>query len=443
MEASRENKQISNRLYNLALDRAKGRNLFGASLLLKKALLFNKQNFNARNLLGLIFFEEGAVTEAIVEWLISREIAKVERNNAFEYLQEVQNDPKLNDYFESIRLYNAALYDIFPNRKGDSISPERKDLAMIKLQKAVSLNDHNVKAMMLLSTLLLQINDHIKAGHYLLKCQKIDNGNKFVNEHMDYVLKNTKKNEVKEKRIQNIYSIKKLDNDSAVLPRKYIKLSENQKVIFILIGIIIGAFFYAMILSPHGNRSNSYANDNEVIRYAELVNDQNKIIRDITIENNTLKAEYEDASIKLRAYEEQNRLFTSQYETLNSIIEDFDNGYISRAAKAYVELDKDAITDEALITLLNQARSRIEGIGAKRLCELGTESWNSGNKTAAISYYQLSLGINPDDPETMFLLARLYQNLGRSQDANPIFDKIIAQHPESSYAKRSREARGY
>ena len=444
MEATRENKQISNRLYNLALDRARSRNLFDASLLLKKALLFNKQNFNARNLLGLIFFEEGAVTEAIVEWLVSRDISKSERNNAFEYLQAVQNDPKLNDYFESIKLYNAALYDIMPEkRKSTDISPERKDLAMIKLQKAVSLNDHNVKAMMLLSTLLLQINDHIKSGHYLLKCQKIDNGNKFINEHMDYVLKNTKRTEVKEKRIQNIYSIKKLDNDSAILPRKYIKLSENQKVIFILIGFIIGALFYAMILSPHGSSANSYSNDNEVIRYAELVNDQNKIIRDITIENNTLKSEYEDASIKLRAYEEQNRLFTSQYETLNSIIEDFDNGYISRAAKAYVELDKDAITDEALITLLNQARSRIEGIGAKRLCELGTESWNSGNKTAAISYYQLSLGINPDDPETMFLLARLYQNLGRNQDANPIFDKIIAQHPESNYAKRSREARGY
>ena len=443
METSRENKQISNRLYNLALDHARSRNLFDASLLLKKALLFNKQNFNARNLLGLIFFEEGAVTEAIVEWFVSRDISKTERNNAFEYLEAVQSDPKLNDYFESIKLYNAALYDIEPKRKNDNISPERKDLAMIKLQKAVSLNDHNVKAMMLLSTLLLQINDHIKAGHYLLKCQKIDNGNKYVNEHMDYVLKNTKKNEVKEKRIQNVYSIKKLDNDSAILPRKYIKLSENQKVIFILIGIIIGALFYAIILSPHSKHTNSYANDNEIIRYAELVNDQNKIIRDITIENNTLKSEYEDASIKLRAYEEQNKLFTSQYETLNNIIEDFDGGYISRAAKAYVDLDKDAITDEALITLLNQARSRIEGIGAKRLCELGTESWNSGNKTAAISYYQLSLGINPDDPETMFLLARLYQNLGRNQDANPIFDKIIAQHPESNYAKRSREARGY
>ncbi len=433
MEPTRENKQISNRFYNLAIDRAMDRDLFNATLLLKKAILFNSKNANARNLLGLIFFEEGAVTEAIVEWLVSRDLVKSDINPANEYIHKVQSDEKLNNYFQSIRLYNEAL---------DDISFERHDLAMMKLYKATELNDHNVKAMLLLSVLLLKINDHIKAGAYLLKCQKIDKGNHFINEHMDYVLKNTKRTEMKERRIKNVYSLKKLDSDDAILPEKYIKLSENQKIIFILIGIIIGALSYSFLIAPH-NRSSSYTTDDEVIRYAELVNDQNKKIRDITIENNQLKADYEDASIKLRAYEEQNKLFTSQYETLNSIITDFDGGYISRAAKNYVELDKDSITDESLIGLLNQARSRIEGIGAKRLCELGTESWNAGNKTAAISYYQLSLSINPDDPETMFLLARLYQNLDRSKDANQIFDRIIAQHPESNYARRSREARGY
>ena len=432
MEPTRENKQISNRFYNFALDRAKSRDLFGATILLKKALKFNKQNFNARNLLALILFEEGAVVEAIVELLVSRDVVKTDLNYANEYIEEIQNDENLQKYFESTKLYNGAIEDV---------KYERNDLAIIKLYKAVELNDHNVKAMMLLSTLLLSRGDHIKAGHYLLRCQKIDNGNKFINDHMDYVLKNTKKKELKEKQLQNVYSIKKLDNDFAILPRKYIKLSENQKVIFILIGIIIGALFYSLILSPANN--NNSASVDEVTHFAELVNDQNKVIRELTIENNQLKTDYEDASVKLRAYEEQNRIFTSQYETLNSIITDFDGGYISRAAKAYMELDKESITDEALITLLNQAKSRIEGIGAKRLTELGTESWNAGNKTAAVSYYKLSLDINPEDPETMFLLARLYQNLGQTKDANELFDKIVAQHPQSSYARRSREARGY
>ena len=430
----REFRQISNRFYNVALDRANRRDLYGATLLLKKALSFNSKNANARNLLGLIFYEEGAITEAIVQWLISRDLFKNEINPANEYLMRVQNDIDTEKCFNSIKLYNQAI---------DDIDAERNDLAMLKLYKAVELNERNIKAMSLLALLLISIKDHIKAGAYLLKCQKIDTGNKYINEYMDYVIKNTKKSEVKEKKLKNIYSIKKLESDDAIIPRKYIKLSENQKVIFVLIGIIVGALSYSLLISPNAKGNSALESENQVIKYAELVNDQNKIIRDITIENNQLKTDYEDASIKLKAYEEQNKLFTSQYETLNSIIDDFDKGYISRAAKNYVELDKDAITDDALVTLLNQARSRIEGIGAKRLCELGTESWNGGNKTAAISYYQLSLSINPDDPETMFLLARLYQNLGRNKEANEIFDKVIAQHPQSNYAKRSREARGY
>ena len=437
----RDFRQISNRFYNIALDRAKSRDLYGATVLLKKALIFNSKNINARNLLGLIFYEEGAITEAIVQWLIRRDLFKNEVNPANEYLVRVQNDRDTERFFKSVRIYNSAIDDINPKDKYLEI--ERNDNAMIKLYKAVECNDHNVKAMMLLSLLLLKIGDHIKAGAYLLKCQKIDNGNTFINEHMDYVLKNTKKSEVKEKRIQNVYSIKRLENDDAILPRKYIKLSENQKIIFVLIGIIIGALSYSLIVSPSVHSSSGIANQNEVVRYAEMVNDQNKIIRDITIENKELKANYEDASVKLKAYEEQNKMFTSQYETLNKIIADFDGGYISRAAKSYVELDKDAVTDESLVVLLNQARSRIEGMGAKRLTELGTESWNGGNKNAAESYYKLSLSINPDDPETMFLLARLFQNLERNKDANELFDKIIAQHPDSNYARRSREARGY
>lgn len=429
-----ENRKVSNKLYNLALDRVEERDLFGATTYLKKALHFYKKNVNARNLLGLIYYEEGAIVEAIVQWLISRDLVKDDINPANAYLESIRNDKDTNNFFESVKLYNDAIEDI---------KYERNDLAMVKLYKSIEMNDHNVKAMLLLSLILLSIRDHIKAGGYLLRCQKIDNGNKFINDHMNYVLKNTKKGEVREKRLGNVYSIKKLESDDAIIPHKYIKLSEKQKILFIVIGIVVGILAYTLITVPFAGKKSLIASDREVLKYADKVNDQNKIIRDITIENNQLKADYSDAKVKLEAYENQNKLFTSQYETLNSIITDFDNGYISRAAKNYVELDKDSITDETLITLLNQARSRIEGIGAKRLCELGTESWNGGNKTAAISYYQLSLSINPDDPETMFLLARLYQNLDRNKEANTIFDKIIAQHPQSSYAKRSREARGY
>ena len=428
-----QNRKISNAYYNLAINRIEENDLYMATFFLKKSLVYNNDNINSRNLLGLIFYRQGDVVEALVQWVLSKKYNSDE-NIAADYIDDVQNDSNSQNLFEAIKLYNEAI---------DNIGNDRNDLAMMQLYKALTLNPNHFKSLVLISVLLLRIKEFLKAGSFLLRAKKIDNGNFQANMLMDYVLTNTKKSEVKEKRLANIYSSKKLESDDLIFTKKYVKLTTNQKILFISLGLLIGTISYHTIVMPVIRNSIGNAANNNVIRYADLVNEQNKQIRDITIENEQLKTDYEKASVRLKAYEEQNKLFTSQYETLNEIIRLFDEGYISRASREYIDLDKDSITDETLLSLLNNAKSRIEGLGAKRLCELGTESWNAGNKTQAITYYQLSLGINPNDPETMFLLARLYQSLGRNADANPLFDKIIAEHPDSNYSKRSRDARGY
>ena len=81
--------------------------------------------------------------------------------------------------------------------------------------------------------------------------------------------------------------------------------------------------------------------------------------------------------------------------------------------------------------------------GFTAISEMGTAQWNGGNHSAAENYYRLALNIKPDDPEVMFLLARLLQSQDRISEANEIFDKIVGEHPESPYAQRSIDARGY
>ena len=427
------NRRISNTYYNYALDRLDDKDLYAATLFLKKSLVYNKKNIDSRNLLGLIFYHQGEVVQALCQWIISRDFDK-EKNPAVEYINRFQNDADSKNLLSSIKYYNSAL---------DDIEVDRTDLAIMHLLKAIELNSNNVKALTLLGLIYIKTKDHVKAGNYLLKAQKIDKGNFIINRYMNYVLQNTKKAEVKEKRLESVYSIKKLEDDDAILPKRYIKLTTNQKIFFVVLGIFVGSLAYHTIIMPRIRQNINIEANNQIVEYADKVSDQNKTIRDINIEVEQLRNENNEANIKLRAYEEQNRLFTTQYETLNDIIRLFDGGYISQAARAYVNLDKENITDDSLVDLYNQAKSRIEGLGTKRLTELGTESWNAGNKTQAVNYYQLSLSINPDDPETMFLLARLYQSMGRSTDANPLFDKIIAEHPDTSYARRSSEARGY
>ena len=57
--------RISNLLYNEGLDKARVRDLSGAIKSLKRSLEFNKENKDARNLLGLVYFESGEVVSAL------------------------------------------------------------------------------------------------------------------------------------------------------------------------------------------------------------------------------------------------------------------------------------------------------------------------------------------------------------------------------------------
>ena len=429
-----KNYRISNAFFNEALDRIEENRLFEASALLKKSLLFNKANSDSRNLLGLIYYRVGEISDALSQWVINRNLNKSDKISTY-FIDKVQNDEKTKDLFESISLYNSALEDINEY--------DRKDLAMHHLYKALDLNPQHLKSYALLSLLLLEIKDHIKAGNYLLKAQKIDNSNFLINKLMDYTLKNTKKKELREKKLKNIYSENKIESDDLILPNRYIKLTSNQTIRYLLVGALVGFVGYHTISLPMVRQSLSNNFNNEFLQYADIINDQNKSIRDLTVNNKELSENYSIANEKVKRYEEQNERFTVQYETLTEINRLFDSGNILEAINRYVNLDKTNITDDNLLVLLNSSRTKVEGIGAEKICEMGTQEWNGGNKERAVELYKLSLNIDPDNPETMFLLGRLYQSMGNNDDSNELFDKIIAEHSDSNYARRAQDARGY
>ena len=57
----------SNAYYNDALEKAAVRDLSGAIESLRTSLRFYKMNIDARNLLGLVYFETGEVVEALTD----------------------------------------------------------------------------------------------------------------------------------------------------------------------------------------------------------------------------------------------------------------------------------------------------------------------------------------------------------------------------------------
>ena len=74
MDRTRKIRLISNSFYNAGLERAKRRELTGAVEYLKKCLNLNKYHIDARNLLGLIYYEMGEAALALKEWVISKNL---------------------------------------------------------------------------------------------------------------------------------------------------------------------------------------------------------------------------------------------------------------------------------------------------------------------------------------------------------------------------------
>ena len=163
----------SNYLYNEGLEKAKVKDLSGAILSLKQSLWFNKDNLQARNLLGLVYFEIGEVVAAFSEWVISQNINNErlheKKNLADHYLRQFQEGSQLiSDINASINRYNHAL---------ECCYADNLDVAILQLKKVLQLNSHYLRARQLLALLYIETKQWARADKELRKCQLLDVNN--------------------------------------------------------------------------------------------------------------------------------------------------------------------------------------------------------------------------------------------------------------------------
>ena len=154
--------------YNIGLDKAKVRDMTGAAAALTVSLKYDKMNIDARNLLGLVYYETGKVVEALNEWVISVNLFDG-RNVAKRYIKEVKANPhKLEATNNVARKYNQALNYA---RQGS------KDLAFIQLRKVLSDNGKFVDGYLLFALLNIDAGRYDKAEKALKRVIKIDRTN--------------------------------------------------------------------------------------------------------------------------------------------------------------------------------------------------------------------------------------------------------------------------
>ena len=187
---------LSNICYNKGLEQAKVRDLSGAIISLRQSLQYNKLNTNARNLLGLIYYEIGEIVAALSEWILSKHYQE-KNNDAESYMRTVQANPnRLELHNQTIKKYNSALYSA---QHGD------EDMAIIQLKKVVSNNPKFVRAHQLLALLYMMTGkreNRVRAMRLLRNISKVDVANtttlRYMKELSDVNVKEADKAEKKE-----------------------------------------------------------------------------------------------------------------------------------------------------------------------------------------------------------------------------------------------------
>lgn len=428
--------RASNLYYNNGLAKAKVRDLSGAIVSLRKSLDLNKMNTNARNLLGLIYYEMGEIVAALSEWVISRHF-QPDNNDADEYIDKVQSNPtRLDAFNQAIKRYNTSLG--FAKQGSD-------DLAIIQLKKVITLNPHFIRAFHLLTLLHMKAGDNEKARKYLAKAARIDVTNTKTLRYMQELDAPLQKDND-----TNPEAEQSTSTGNSIMPVSSYKEDKPNIMVFVnlVIGVLIGIAVTAFLIIPTVKK-NMTTDDNQ-----DYTNNASNTAQLETKENeiNNLKNQNDELSSKLEQL---------QTQIDNTVVpDDLISAYeaLSKAAGLYfAELDKDEgdrdftatadtlaaidltkLENEQAADLFDRIKNITYPIVAKAYYDTGYELYSDAKYQEALTDLLKSVNYNPEDASAVYFTARAYDRLGDKENAAAYYNKVIDNFPDSYRASKAK-----
>lgn len=445
MKKNRRLEQISNGYYNLGLSLAKERNLSSALNALSISLGLNKKNTDARNLYGLIQFEMGEETKALISWVISININPI-NNPAQNYLQKLRNKSAyLEKSQDAISKYNKAI---------SQIKTVNYDMARITLKQAVDIRPHFIKAMLALALLDIREGKSSEAKKLLDNVLSIDRFNTKAITYLEEMKPLTEKKDRKEKLSVIGSPVKKektVENANNGMPvtEIYKNYSGMFTAINVGIGLIVGACAMVFLYMPTMKVALNNAHNKEIVEISQQLNDVN-----LSIE--TLKSENEGLNEQVNKLTEVNNTSTEnmnykllQYVYFLGLIKEYNTKNYTRAAEIFSNLDVGQLTDVdnglgiSVTGTFAEMAPKMRDEGPKLLLKVADGLNRSGDFAGAIGYYDAALRISPDYVEAKYRKALAYKTMGDVDTANNLFTEIITNYPDDRFANESKKERGY
>ena len=423
--------RISNLLYNKGLEKASVRDLSGAVSCLKRSLKFNKENTDARNLLGLCYYETGEVVLALCEWVISKNMQPND-NLAEHYMNQLQNNKnQLDAINQSIRKYNQSI---------EYCRDAHEDMAVMQLKKVVAQNPKLVKAQQLLALLYMKNKEYEKARKMLRKASMVDNTNTTTLRYMSELEEITgkghpfggrrKRRDQAEENGREGGTLRYVSGTETIIqPTTFRDSSTVATFINIGLGILLGGAVIWFLAVP-ASRQASLQQANQVMTDANLklasgtaqLKDLQDEIDGYQTQVATANSDRDDAIARADSYDE-----------LLGVASLYVNGNTNDAVEAMEKVDP-AVLEGNAKSLYDNLKAGVGSALFQQYYSAGISAYASGDYTTAAEQLKRAVssdteGTAPDHYNALYYLGFAYFNLGDTKNSNKIFNEIIEKYP--------------
>lgn len=428
---------MSNRYYNDGLDKASVRDLSGAIVSLRQSLKFNKNNIDARNLLGLVYFEMGESVAALSEWVISKNL-RPKKNIADDYINMIQaNQSRLDTINQTIKKYNQALLYCYQ---------DSKDLAVIQLKKVLSYNPKYVKAHQLLALLYLNAEEWEKAHKELLKCSQTDTNNTTTLRYLKEVERmlmpdeNDKGAHKKKLFSENVIRYQS-GNETIIQPVNSYERKGVTSLLNLGIGLVIGIAIAWFLILP-ARIQDAKADINSELRVVSeqsdaktaTIDELNQKVQSLADENAALKEE-------VQSYQGTDGALKSTDGLMMAVSTYLSNPEDIKTIAAYMEALETEEEETTRTASFETLKSDFLAIVAPNLAayyyEAGYESYRSDNYEGAIPSLERAYQYDNTNGDALFYLGNSYRRTGDNDKAKEIYAQVIDDFPGTEKARNS------
>ena len=417
---------MSNRFYNDGLEKAGVRDLTGAINSLRQSLKFNKNNIEARNLLGLVYFETGEVVAALSEWVISKNM-RPEKNIADDYINMLQsNAARLDAINQTIKKYNQALLYCKQNSR---------DLAIIQLKKVLSLNPKLVSGHQLLALLYIQEGRYDLAKKSLRNAGKIDANNTVTLRYLKEANAALREQNPSRKQ-KNDELISYQSGNETIIQPKYLKdNSAVGTIINMVIGIAIGIAITCFLVVPGVRRTVMNNTKAEVLDANNTISSKNQTITSLQSQVDDLTSQITDA--KNSEEESANKL--ESYDKLLTAYETYTTGDIEKAGDALSSVNVDDLSADAK-SIYDTINAQVNAEYMAALYKEGYDAYSGKKYDDAVSALSkvVEMDENYENGNALYYLAQAYRKNEDMENAKIYYQKVVELYPNTERAANSQ-----